>query len=294
MKVAQQLKRRSTVGKPKAKVKKVQEQAAEPEQKESAKDLIEAVYPPTPEEAPAAEPFTPSEAQQVAPQYEEELKQRLEALAQSPGEELTDESDLMAPYRALIDGRRANAQANASHSEEAEAGAQQSMTERLRERMEESESLPEAPKAATESEEIPPAPIQPGLVQAAQPEVSVNRGGINPPRIEQFDREPDDPQERFREQDIDLISLAVGSDAYIYKHTWEWFNDLRGYHMTVSRFYFEQKFALDIFTTEGVDVEEQIKRKRRLLKERGIKYLPVRKGESVTAGRIRDILAGDE
>ena len=83
---------------------------------------------------------------------------------------------------------------------------------------------------------------------------------------------------------IDPIGRYLRSPGYLSNHK------ISG--RTFDRYYFADRFAMDIFKTDGVDVDKEIQAKKRLARQEKFKYYAVQKGTDFTSKELKRILKG--
>jgi len=104
-------------------------------------------------------------------------------------------------------------------------------------------------------------------------------------------RDPLEDQERWERKNTrppDLIAQTLGCAGYLANYR------VRQGHqdLVFDRFYWGRQFLLDRFEEEGEIVEKEIKSKQDWANRQGYRYLPVRKGQTLTVGKLEEFLRG--
>lgn len=88
----------------------------------------------------------------------------------------------------------------------------------------------------------------------------------------------------------DPISAMVGTSFYIENKYEDWKKDHLGNRLKFTRYYPLHKLYIDLFPNEVKQLE--INTRRKLVKEHGGKYIPVKVGEALTQERINKAIGG--
>ena len=100
--------------------------------------------------------------------------------------------------------------------------------------------------------------------------------------------EDDKPEEPIIKRDPDLINSVIGSTVYFvrYNHP-TWFDKKSGEEIEVDRYYPHKKIVVDFPRSK-----EEVEVKKRFFKEKGIKFICVAPGESMTVDDFKTRLTG--